>query len=112
MVLLPNGDRAIVDIAKLRAYTLNPHHAVGGHKARVFKAALGIGLEDAEKLAAALRDAAAGNDATLERRNGFGAHFSLHFHFEHMGRSRELRSLWTIRPDEDFPRYVSAFVVG
>lgn len=112
MALLPNGDRAFVDIAKLRAYTLNPAHSVGGHKARVFKAALGIGLEDAEKLAAALRGAAARDEAILERRNSFGAHYSLHFIFEHMGRVRELRSLWTIRTGEEFPRYVSAFVVG
>jgi hypothetical protein len=33
---LPNGEHAVVDSAKLREYCLNPHHARGRHKARVF----------------------------------------------------------------------------
>jgi hypothetical protein len=33
---LPNSEKAIVDIAKLRDYSLNPEHESGGHKARVF----------------------------------------------------------------------------
>jgi hypothetical protein len=44
---LPNSHRAIVDIEKLRDYSLNSNHPVGKHKARVFRAALGIGIEDA-----------------------------------------------------------------
>ena len=31
----PNGERAIVDIAKLTDYCLNPEHARGKHKARI-----------------------------------------------------------------------------
>ena len=50
---LPNGDRAIVDIRKLRAYCLNLHHARGRNKARVF-ASVGIRETDAEELRAAL----------------------------------------------------------
>ena len=46
--LLPNGDRAVVDIAKLTDYCLNPQHEDGKHKARVFASALGLGREDAE----------------------------------------------------------------
>lgn len=38
---LPNADRAIVDVAKLRDYCLNPNHEEGKHKARVFAASLG-----------------------------------------------------------------------
>jgi hypothetical protein len=54
---LPNSDRAVVEIEKLRDYSLNPNHPVGKHKARAFKAALGITLEDA----AWLRDRALEN---------------------------------------------------
>ncbi len=42
---LPNSDRAVVDIAKLRDYCLNPAHPRGRHKARVFAAALGLTAE-------------------------------------------------------------------
>ncbi len=47
---LPNSEKAFVDIAKLRDYSLNPEHESGGHKARVFRAALGLTLDDAEWL--------------------------------------------------------------
>ncbi len=39
---LPNGERAVVDVAKLTQYCLNPQHVDGKHKARVFAAALGL----------------------------------------------------------------------
>jgi hypothetical protein len=47
MSKLPNGDRALVPIEKLTEYTLNPEHPGGRHKARVFKAAPGLTLDDA-----------------------------------------------------------------
>ncbi len=46
----PNSENAFVAITKLRDYSLNPEHESGGHKARVFLAALGLTLEDAEWL--------------------------------------------------------------
>jgi hypothetical protein len=49
-VQLPNAHRAIVPIAKLRDYSLNPLHPEGKHKARVFKSALGFTASDAERL--------------------------------------------------------------
>lgn len=33
---LPNADRAVVGLAKLRDYCLSPTHPRGRHKARVF----------------------------------------------------------------------------
>jgi hypothetical protein len=39
---LPNATHAVVDVAKLRDYCLNPGHARGRHKARVFASVLGI----------------------------------------------------------------------
>jgi len=50
---LPNGDRAVVDIEKLRGYCLNPRHPRGRNKARVFASA-GIAEADAEELRMAL----------------------------------------------------------
>src|SRR6185436_2179625 len=47
---LPNGERAVVDIAKLRDYSLSATHEEGKHKARVFAAALGVGPGQAEWL--------------------------------------------------------------
>ena len=46
MPILRNADRAIVDQRKVRDYLLNPMHARGGHKARMFAAALGYRRTD------------------------------------------------------------------
>jgi hypothetical protein len=51
---VPHPDRAIVDIRKLRDYCLNPAYDEGQHKARVFAAALGLTVTDAEALRAIL----------------------------------------------------------
>jgi SPP1 gp7 family putative phage head morphogenesis protein len=45
---LPGADRAVLDVRKLAGYALNPDHPVGGHKARVMAAALGVGPGDAD----------------------------------------------------------------
>jgi len=62
---LPNRDRAVVDLAKLRDYCLNPHHEDGKHKARVFQSALAVGRADAEWLRERILEAAATRPAVL-----------------------------------------------
>ena len=47
---LPNAENAVVDIAKLRDYSLNPNHPEGKHKARAFLEKLDIRRNDAEQL--------------------------------------------------------------
>lgn len=60
---LPGSTDAIVEIAKLRDYCLNPHHPRGRHKARVFLATLELAREDAEFLRGALIQAARETEA-------------------------------------------------
>jgi hypothetical protein len=55
---LPGAERAVVDIAKLREYWLNPHHPRGRHKTRVFASALHLHQSDAEFLRTQLLNAA------------------------------------------------------
>ncbi len=57
-MLLPGGERAIVDIRKLRDYCLNRDSPRGRFKARVFESVLGITANDAPKLAARLLEIA------------------------------------------------------
>ena len=54
---IPNAERAIVDIRKLRDYCLNPQHSTGKHKARLFTSLLGMTSNDAEGLRSALLEA-------------------------------------------------------
>lgn len=51
---LPNSNKAIIDDEKLAGYCLNPNHTDGQDKARVFKSALGLTIDDANELKNAL----------------------------------------------------------
>lgn len=110
MERLPNAARGLVDSAKLSGYVLNPDHPVGRNKARVFRATLGVTQDDVDLLTTALMTAAAEGEAVLERSDAYGAHYSLEFVIDVRGRMATIRSLWIVRKDEDFPRFVSAFV--
>jgi hypothetical protein len=57
-MMLPNAEQAIVALEILRDYCLNEDHPVGGHKARVFAAVLGLSAADAGVLPDALLQAA------------------------------------------------------
>lgn len=63
IVRLPNAERVIVDIVKLRDYRLNPDHPRGKHKARVFRRTLDLTQEDAAWLRAQLSTAALQDEA-------------------------------------------------
>lgn len=60
---LPNGNKAVVEIAKLRDYCLSLDHPEGSHKARVFRAVLGIGPAESQALQERLQAAAKIQDA-------------------------------------------------
>jgi hypothetical protein len=108
---LPNADRAVVDIEKLRDYCLDPGHPRGRHKARVFASALGITADDAELLHEELLAAANNAEAEPTDSDEFGQRFVLDFKMAGpMGHAR-VRSGWIVRSDEDFPRLATCYVL-
>jgi hypothetical protein len=64
MPKLPHGERTVIEIEKLPEYSLNPMHPRGKHKARVFQAALGLTLADADWLRERLLQAAREREAS------------------------------------------------
>jgi len=78
-VMLPNVDRAVVDIAKLRDYCLNPDHEDGKHKARVFASALDLRQGDADWLRGRLLEAAVSEQAIMISKNRFGTLYVIDF---------------------------------
>jgi hypothetical protein len=72
---LPNPQRAIVDIEKLRDYWLSPVHPRGRHKARVFAAALGVTVDEAEVLRDALLAAAKETEARAADSDEYGQRY-------------------------------------
>ncbi len=108
---LPGGARALVDVAKLRDYCLNPHHPRGRHKARVFASALGLTSTDAKRLGQALLKAAADCEATPGELDDYGQRYVLDFEMGGPGGLVTVRSNWIVLSGEDFPRMTSCFVV-
>lgn len=43
---LPNPEKTLIDDNKLIGYSLNPEHSDGQHKARVFKSALNLTINN------------------------------------------------------------------
>ncbi|NTW04182.1 MAG: hypothetical protein HGA19_23425 [Oscillochloris sp.] len=110
-MIIPNADRAIVDIRKLQDYCLSPAHPRGRHKARVFAAVLGITTDQVILLRDELLRAVQEHDAMLDQQDAFGQRYVLDFHLQGSGGSAIVRSSWIIRTGEDFPRLTSCYVL-
>ena len=107
---LPNGDRAVVDLRKLKDYRLNPLHEDGKHKARVFASALAVERKDAVWLREQLLRAAATEPAMVAGETWFGMLYMLDFLLTTASGSAVFRSGWIIRFGEDFPRLTTCYV--
>jgi hypothetical protein len=108
---LPNPEKAVVEMRKLREYCLSPEHPRGKHKARVFASALGLTAEDSEELRRALLSAANSEEATSAEEGEYGQRYVLDFELStEVGRA-VVRSGWIVRSSEDFPRFTSCWVL-
>jgi hypothetical protein len=106
---LPNGDRAVIPIAKLLGYCLNPNHPKGKHKARVFKSALGITTNNVEQLVRLIQRAAVQGEVVQARTTDFGQEFKLDCLVD--GHDElQLRTIWIISHDSTEPQLVSALI--
>jgi hypothetical protein len=108
---LPNPERAVVDLAKLTEYCLNPDHPRGRHKARVFAAALGLSAVHAEALRQTLLAVAMDHEAEPTEADDYGQRFVLDFTMRGPGGEAPIRSCWIVRTDEDFARLTSCYVL-
>jgi hypothetical protein len=107
---LPNADRAVVEIEKLRDYCLSASHPRGRHKSRVFVTALGITADDAQELQQAILSAAINEEATPKERDEYGQRYFVDFSMNRKGKEAIVRCLWIVRSGEDYPRLTSCYV--
>jgi hypothetical protein len=77
----------------------------------VFKAALGIGPESAELLREQLLKAALEVNSERGTLDEHGQRYVLDFTATFEGKSARLRSAWNVRPDENFPRLITCYVL-
>ena len=108
---LPNPDLAIVSKQKLVGYCLNFNHADGRHKARVFKSALNIDINNFEDLKIALLNAVKNYEAIVESQNQYGQKYVIDFPLSHDRRTAIVRSVWIVKNSENFPRLVTCYVL-
>ncbi|MCE9530133.1 MAG: hypothetical protein K8T89_03200 [Planctomycetes bacterium] len=108
---LPNAEQAVVEIAKLRDYCLNPDHPRGRNKARVFASALGMTAVHADELQASLLESAMTEDATATEFDEFGQRYVVDVIMEGPNGQASVRSTWIVRVGEDYPRLTSCYVL-
>jgi hypothetical protein len=110
-VKIPHGDRAVLDISKLENYCLDRTHLRGRHKAQMFRSALGLERPDAELLKQALLDGARECDASELMTDAFGTRWRVDVPVERHNRRAVVRTIWIRRTGEDFPRFVTCWVL-
>ena len=106
---MPNGQRAVIEDAKLLDYCLSPTHPRGRHKARLFAAALGITAAHALLLKSALLAAARDGDARPTRRNAQGQLFEIEFDCQGPAATKRVVSVWIVENSTQIPRLVTCY---
>ena len=109
-MLLPNGDRAIVDIRKLRNYCLNPDNPRGSRKARVFRSALGMTKVDASALRQRLLQVVVSEQVQVGELDRYGQRYTLDFELRKATRKVTVRSGWITLSSETVPRLTTCYV--
>ena len=89
---LPNADQAIVEIAKIRDYCLNPIHPRGKHKARVFRSALRLEQKDSELLRQMILGRIGVAECSAEEEDEYGKRFIAVLKIEWQGREALVRT--------------------
>ncbi|MCL0078156.1 hypothetical protein M1O56_00570 [Dehalococcoidia bacterium] len=106
---IPNAERAVVGIRKLRHYCLDPAHDEGKHKARLLAAAVGMTANDAEHLRNVLLQTVKIHEVQLGRRDEYGQRYLVDFMLEWRGKRAMIRSGWIIERGSVTPRLTSCY---
>jgi hypothetical protein len=108
---LPHAEVAVINLIKLRDYSLNPNHPRGKHKARLFAAILGLTEQDAELLKSYILQAIQQTSAVPGDIDEYGQRYRVDFVLTHHQNTATVRTTWIVRPEETFPRLVSCYIV-
>jgi predicted NUDIX family NTP pyrophosphohydrolase len=109
-MLLPNGDRAVVDIRKLRDYCLDLDNPRGSGKARVFAAVLGLTGVDAPQLREKLLEVARNEEAQPSELDLYGQRYTIDFIMETKIGEASIRSGWIVLHKQSIPRLTTCYV--
>ena len=110
MATLPNAEKAVVPLAKLEGYALSLSHAEGRHKARKFRAALGLTADDALFLRDFLLEVVRHEEAVEGYKDAYGQRYSIDAILRTDEGSATVKSAWIVRTGENFPRLTSVYI--
>jgi hypothetical protein len=110
-VKLPNAERAVVDLRKLRDYCLSPEDPRGRHKARVFESALGFTAANAQELREILLAAAGSELCAPPGQDEYGQRYVVDVVVSGAAGQATIRSSWIVLQGEDFPRLTTCYVI-
>ena len=106
---LDNVDHAVVEPAKIRDYLLSAAHPVGRFKAAFF-VALGYSADRWEVLRDDVLSLARTGTAVPGKPSPHGRKFEVDGILTGpSGRSAAVGTVWIFRPEEQFPRFITAF---
>lgn len=108
---LPNPEKTFIDEQKLIGYSLNFNHNEGQHKARVFKSALNLTIDNLEELKTALFQAVKIYDAIPDKINPYGQKYIIDFPLTRENKTAIIHSVWIVRNNENFARLVTCYVL-
>jgi len=111
--VLPRFNRIVVELSKLRDYCLSDTHPRERHKARVFRARLGLRQGDARLLRQALLHAARTRFSNMRLRNAdkYGERYVLDFEMTTAGGTAVIRSTWIVLAGQNVLRLTSCYVL-
>jgi Domain of unknown function (DUF6883) len=109
---LPNYQKAVIPIEKIKDYVLNPDHPIGKHKARVFKAALGIAAAHADVFVTILKASLARSPAVRGVPDAHGERWTVYHEIIGLnGQEVVVTTVWIFRPVQpDVPVLVSCYI--
>ncbi|MDH5718375.1 MAG: hypothetical protein OEZ22_12170 [Spirochaetia bacterium] len=107
---LPNGKNCYIDARKINDYCLNIYHPRGKHKAILFEKLLGISKENSNELIYWLKQAVLENDAFEQNSDKFGKWYYIDIK-KFDNQNVIIRSVWIIKVNENFPRFVTCYII-
>jgi hypothetical protein len=107
--MLPGAEQAFIEEAKVRDYLLSSTHPIGRFKSVVFEA-LGYTHENWPLLAADLLSLARRGLAISGQTSPYGDKYEVSGTLQGPnGRTARFTTVWLVRPEGGFPRFVTAF---
>ena len=111
MLRLPQHELAEINIAKLRDYCLSSTHPRGRHKARIFRAALGITEQDASWLHDKIKAALPAAEVTRQDEDEYGQRWQVDFLAKRQTKQTMVRTIWLIDRNGNPPRLITCWVL-